>query len=451
VDNPPGSRRTVCSASSGHDSRRLQPSCGRSGLKVEVWHLVTPWDPSPEAELWLQGLGETYGVTAVWDGLTTVDQLAAKYPDVVDYYLYGGRARIEEMYHQLAALFAVGKPADGLDVPTVDSMVEKALATLAHDPHYRYEHRFGAGTVPSIGDRPNLVTSYVKVDTAAGNWTIVDVIARCAASVEERPITISGELHLEPGSVAEDSYHEFTKFGAPFTSGEGAFAGEVDAPGGLGGPLEGATISISGILEIGDNPELFLEVLNPEGVVLAGVNLNRIERSQGQAGVRVVLEEENRVFTLEDRYNLADLTGCRTLRFGEIEGKPVSAVAAAVDFLTHCSPPNIGRLSIRHTPPELGRPDANIGLLQEDEPRQHVMQFAKLLGLFSTLQKASSTVITVPDFDDLPPGQIHDWRFAAARCGEARPPARTLPVTAWWWSSPPAPRCPTATSSSRCH
>lgn len=74
-----------------------------SQLNVATWRLVTPWDPTPEADAWLQGLGDTHGLTAIWHGLTYVDQLAAKYPDVVDYYLHGGRGRIEEAYKAVIA------------------------------------------------------------------------------------------------------------------------------------------------------------------------------------------------------------------------------------------------------------------------------------------------------------------------------------------------------------
>lgn len=66
-------------------------------LNVCDWHLVTPWDPTSQALNWLDELAERYGLAdATWEGLTYVDNLAAKYPEVVDYYLDGGRARVEE-------------------------------------------------------------------------------------------------------------------------------------------------------------------------------------------------------------------------------------------------------------------------------------------------------------------------------------------------------------------
>jgi hypothetical protein len=37
-------------------------------LNVVEWHLVTPWNPSPEAENCLQDLGREHGVTPIWHG-----------------------------------------------------------------------------------------------------------------------------------------------------------------------------------------------------------------------------------------------------------------------------------------------------------------------------------------------------------------------------------------------
>lgn len=40
------------------------PRC--SGLNVTVWYLVTPWNPTPEAEIWLHELASAHSFTSVW-------------------------------------------------------------------------------------------------------------------------------------------------------------------------------------------------------------------------------------------------------------------------------------------------------------------------------------------------------------------------------------------------
>lgn len=37
-------------------------------LAVREWRLVLPWDPTPEAETWLQDVAEHYDVRAIWHG-----------------------------------------------------------------------------------------------------------------------------------------------------------------------------------------------------------------------------------------------------------------------------------------------------------------------------------------------------------------------------------------------
>lgn len=96
-----------------------------STLRVTTWYLVTPWDPSPEAEAWLQQLGAGYGIPAAWRGLAYVEQLAAKYGDIIDYYLHGGRNRVVEAYGAALALFG-GEPGERPDVPVVVARLQRA-------------------------------------------------------------------------------------------------------------------------------------------------------------------------------------------------------------------------------------------------------------------------------------------------------------------------------------
>lgn len=113
--------------------------------------------------------------------------------------------------------------------------------------------------------------------------------------------------------------------------------------------------------DIGDNPRLYLEVLDPNGTVLAAADVDRTARSQGTDGLRVVLEEVHHVFTIEDRYNITSMTVSRFLRLGDFTGQPVNVVRSALDFVRHCHQPSTGRMSVRHTPPELGTADQAVG------------------------------------------------------------------------------------------
>jgi len=76
-------------------------------------------------------------VKVVWDGLTAVDQLAAKYTDVIDYYLHDGKSAIREAYRDGMTLMSLSSAGEGdLTVLEVTVRIERALRILDHDPHY---------------------------------------------------------------------------------------------------------------------------------------------------------------------------------------------------------------------------------------------------------------------------------------------------------------------------
>lgn len=403
---------------------RLMSDDRWKGLSVREWRLVTPWDPSPEAEDWLQGLGYP-DVRKIWHGLAWADQQAAKYDDVVDYYLHGGRALVETAHAQIISLVGVQKMPDGLAVRDVQRRVQEALQVLDHDPHYRYEHRFGEGDPPPYprhGERPGLVMHSQLVEPGGGRWSTVDIIARCAASVQERPITVKGAFTAEPGSEFAEQLEAWFTYGAPFTSPEGAFAGELDAPGGIGGPLGGGTLWIGPTEEhdLGQNPDLHLEVLDPAGVPLAEVDVRRVERTEGlRGGLRVVLEEIHGVFTTEDRVNLPDRRLNRTVRFGDWSGKPVATVYASLHFLSLFHRPNKIRVSVRHTPAARGVVDSD-GVFDPDHDIFEWLQaILRMLEPLTRLQEHTSTPILTPDLEEVTHKEVAGWqRVAAILAGE---------------------------------
>lgn len=388
-------------------------------LSVREWRLVTPWDPTPEAETWLHGL-DYPGVTKIWHGLTWVDQQAAKYDDVIDFYLHGGRTLVEKAHAEVMALLGAANMPGDLTVPEVQGRLQDALRALDHDPHYRYEHRFGEGpppTPPRQGDRPGLVMHTQAVDPGRGSWSTVDIIARCAASAEERPITIKGQFRAEPDSEFARELKDFFTYGAPFTSPDGAFDGNLDAPGGLGGPIEEARVWVGPTEDhdLGENPDLHLEVLDPDGITLAEVDVRRTDRSRGAAGgVRIVFEEVNGLFVIEDRYNLPESRGSRAIRLSDWTGNPVRTTQAAINLLTQLRSPNRLRWSVRHTAPSLGVVDNNIGFDWGEDLTRAITAAARVIEALTAIQQHSSTVILMPSIETVTRDQFASWKRAAA-------------------------------------
>lgn len=384
-----------------------------SGLNVVSWRVVTPLNPSPEAENWLHDLGAEAEVPTVWHGEDFVEQLAAKYPDVIDYYLRGGAARIKEVQAEVLSLMGLDHVDDAVSFEEVTTRVQKALRVLDHHPHYRFEVGLGAGDPPLKQDRPGLVLRTVRGKPNGGDWISVDVIARCAASTMVDPIKVNGTFTAEAGSDLARDLEAFVTYGAPLTA-EGAFTGELIAPGDLGGPFENASVwaGPAAAADVGDNPELHFEVLDPADNVLAEVDIDRVELTQGYGGgLRAVLREVNGIFEFEDRYN-RDLSGSRQLRLIGLAGVPVDAALAGLRFLTQLEPPN--RLRVSHRFGSRARGTTDDRALDWSEGQQRLLRAAlQRLELLGSLQEHATKVIRTPDFARVPAEQVYAWYVAA--------------------------------------
>ncbi|GAC1382480.1 MAG: hypothetical protein NVSMB48_13130 [Marmoricola sp.] len=386
-------------------------------LRVEEWHLVMPWDPSPEAELWLQDVAKDSGVTAIWRGLAYVEQLAAKFPDVTDYYLHGGAARIREAQAEVLTLMGLDNVDTATSTQDVTERVQRALGVLNHDPHYRFEFRFGEGPWPTPPvDRPGLVLHAARGTVDGDKWITVDVIARCAASEDVEPITIKGRFEAEPGTALAEAIQEFFEYGAPLYA-EDAFTGELTAPAGLGEELTSATVRVGASIAAnpGDNPELHLDLLDTDDVVVASVDMDLIERSQGlSGGIRAVLREANGVFELEHRWNPSEQTQSRHLRSDDITGLPVRAALPGVQFLAELKSPNRIRISPRHAATAQGIVDDQTDFGWDHGQIAGLAAVRRILEDLNVIQDHAGTVIRVPDFRKVDPSQFQAWRVAAA-------------------------------------
>lgn len=384
-------------------------------LGVRTWYLVTPWDPTPEAELWLQELGEARGLHPVWLGLTHVEQLAAKYPDVIDYYLEGGRSRIQDAYEAVSAYFGVRADTAPLDVATAATALSSATAVLQTDPHYQYELRFGVGEPTPAVLRPMLAMTWIRSNGRGKEWVAVDIVARCAASETERPITINGTFRAALGTEFAEDLRTFIDFGAPFTTPVGGFEGTIDAPGGLGGTLQNGSARVFNLPgSVGDDPELRFESLNPDGQVVASTELVRTERTEGAMGLRVVLTQRNHVFEIEDRRNQSTGAGKRHFRFADPTGEPIVAVQKALEFLNCSGLPNAVRVSRLHASNASGSIDPAWELMFPPEIQETLTTVGRLIDTLAELQAHTATVIRTPDLFAVNEEEFAEWDRAAS-------------------------------------
>jgi hypothetical protein len=114
-------------------------------------------------------------------------------------------------------------------------------AALDTDPHHGYDLEVGSGDMPTaLLARPGLVTSVFVGD--GQRWAKVDIVARCAASVVERPLTFSLTLQAARGTEQERRLQDFHTHGRGLENTDRGSECLVDLPGDLGGDFgEGPT------------------------------------------------------------------------------------------------------------------------------------------------------------------------------------------------------------------
>ncbi|GAB2651188.1 hypothetical protein GCM10027169_16130 [Gordonia jinhuaensis] len=200
---------------------RIKDYATERGWTIQAWHLTMPLDPTPENDEWFAGLTGDDPFEATWQGLSVFDNWAADYGQVIDYYLEGGKSRLGQDMSRFAATASIllpGVNADDaerafttLEPATVRDRLALLRATLNDaDPHYLYDIAVGSSPAapPITGDGyPALVAS---VSSNVDDQVVtVHILARCAESLLERPISHEGTIVVARGSDEEREWQRF--------------------------------------------------------------------------------------------------------------------------------------------------------------------------------------------------------------------------------------------------
>lgn len=315
-------------------------------LRVRNWYLALPLDATRENLDWLKKLTEKATFNCEWRGLAFLDGLAAKFPDVIDYYLHDGKERLEAAVADLTKLVALGgsvQDSTAGDKTLSPADVQPGLASLhrelnRYDPHYRYDFSVDA-TRPEIGSQPGLVFAAHFGDDEL--CITFKVFARFDEATEERPIPIRLTWNVDPNSEEAEHLQQWIKFGTPFEAPLGSATLDLDLPGGLGGKVEGAGV-VLGPSE-GEGYELRLRVVDASGQAIADalLKMNPVTRGLTGEGVRASGEEANGVFTIEMWMDLAAQSVKMSLRpRDDLSSKRPAEVIPGLRFLAAFRPPH---------------------------------------------------------------------------------------------------------------
>lgn len=288
----------------------------------------------------------------MWRGLDFVDGLAAKYPEVIDYYLRDGKDRLEATVQRLLSIAGLKNPADS-PASSTESLKELHAALNQFDPHFHYDFSVQMlntdGTCPPLPAAPTAVASLTFIYTE--QCITYDIIPRFKEALKERPVPGSMTFSAVPGSSLHAQLDDWTKYGTPLKE---VPAKDVswDLPGGFDGSWGNALVTTGASRPLPGAPHetVTLRVLEMDGTVAASLDFVTDEASSGIGGrgarnvghdtraglVRYELRmlRDDKRHTARRRYKYLCRRACRQVSRGHDSRHPLPCIPTSISANT---------------------------------------------------------------------------------------------------------------------
>lgn len=391
-----------------------------NSLNLVEWTLVMPENPSKEALKWFDDeLTSDTSFPCSWKGLDYVDGLAAKYPEVIDYYLRDGKDRLEATIKEF--LTAAGLANTDISPSGSVESIQRLHARLNRfDPHYRYDFSVDTlgpdGSPPPVHNVPGLVGS---VQVRAGERCITyRIIARFNEAINERPVPGSFKLVAESGSELEKQINDWVEFGTPLRN---VPVQDVnwDLPGGFGGAIGDAIASIGPSLpQPNSGAQVTLRILEPDGTVVSTLDFLTEEVSSGlrRQGLRSVGHDMTcGLVRLEMRMVVGGDPPKGTLNIAveDYIGRSPADMLPCLQFLSDVKPPRRLHLFLRNGPALAPPWDIPQRLVPDGVGRL----WRTMCESLATIQECVIERIGFPDLSQYPQNEVNDaiesWYRAA--------------------------------------
>jgi hypothetical protein len=382
---------------------RLRAYAASQGADIAEWHLVVPVDPTNEERIWFDGLTANAGYPCEWHGLSHVEGLAAKYQDVIDYYLHNGRQRLEALVGQLNDTIRLGYllPSNNEGQPLTPSEVQSGLAGLyaalnAHDPHYRYSFSVDAD-FPEVHDEPFLVAARMKKTDVACVTFRIYALLNVDEAEQERPAPGTMQFSFADDSLEAEALRGHYDFGAPATVEDpdgDKIEWSVDLPGGLGGTFLGGRFTLGPARTCdAERYRIRIQILDPDGqqISVCGLQMEPVTTGISGVGVRANGVEEHNAFRLEIRINTVTQVVNLIMATDDLTGRYPVDVLPGLRVAAAFHPPNLVRFAAPYGP-MTGPADPIPGPIDLDLGR--VLPFVEALAV---IQDHTSEQITIPN------------------------------------------------------
>jgi hypothetical protein len=381
---------------------------------IETWLLTLPLDPTREQYQWLQdeAAGADVPFSVEWRGLRFLEGLAADYPQVTDYYLRGGKDRLDgsiAALRDLAQLSASRSGAALEPADAVDRLRSLREALNRDDPHYRYDFEVTADE-PILMDRPFLVASVV--DGAADSYVTFHVYARYRDAPEDRPIPVDFTIvrtNLSP--EAADAVEQMLQYGTPVSLPESAVADvNADIPGGLGFRGGGGSIWLGPAHAADASPGRAVWAILPPGSVDPAAQLTFVMEpaTRGMSGgIRVHGVDTTGVVDGTIIVDPPAGDGIREVRLSvtviDPKGKPVGQVLPGLRFMRQFRGPGRLAFGLEYGPLTA----ASAFALSESSPTisPAVLEYVEAL---EAISRRSGKLILLPELTEVPQDEYRD-------------------------------------------
>jgi hypothetical protein len=400
-----------------HDT--LVDAVNEGHVAVRNWYLAMPLDESDVDEQKFDGIvaGGPFELCE-WKGLAWLDALASEYPEVVDYYLADGKARLEQAHRDLMTVLGTrGEIAGGsvAALETSDGLIALHRELNRHDHLYRYD--FAVGDAESRdsfipADLPHTLV-FVAQMVEGPRCVTWHVHARCDESLRVRPIPIELSFDLGQDTALTDALQLFADYGKPFKT-EGAVTVSLDLPGGFGGTRKNGSVWIGPTAEDAARRYVMrLRVVGPDGVISGPVTLDMDAPTVGARGVRLAGEHHGGAFAFEALHDVESAT--MNVRFSglKLAGKPVASVIGGVEFIRQVAGRDL-EVGAEHGPfLAFGKVPPRGGDERSDESLEQGEAVLDALRSLAALQQHTSTTVRVPDLDRTTRGEVREWKYVA--------------------------------------
>ncbi|WP_346845955.1 hypothetical protein [uncultured Rothia sp.] len=182
------------------------------------YYIALPSNVTLETKEEISSYGKSKGLQEInWIDLATINGWAAKYPEIIDYYLYGQRDTIKKKAQELAQSFV-----DLKDKNLFEQFIDfQKLSNNLNKISLHYEYYLSSTPAPKdsteldklISERSvkNLVYSQFLINN--DTLIILDIVAKHNLSTTMEPIKFSGFF-----TNIDKNLEDFIKYGSPLNS-----------------------------------------------------------------------------------------------------------------------------------------------------------------------------------------------------------------------------------------